>query len=346
MNPDVVLVGAGPVGLFTAIEAKLRNPDLKIKVLERNKEYGRHHILRLEEESLKNSEAYKKYEAVRRLKGFVPTSEIETVFTNIAKDLGIDIETGVKVTDARALLEKYPTAHSIIGADGAHSTIRKQLFDDKKIVDANLQYIVEIKYRAKGKTAALPLTTYGPALGQVRHFVSENVGKVKEGSTPVSLFLFVDKQTYEEIRKTPNAKLADIKPATNKMKRLLNTIQPWLSLRKAALKEEMVFGSEKINGVALDVYQSECFAKIVDGKRVYLAGDAAAAVPYYRALNAGLIAAVETAKAIASPNPPDLDALNTQMAKLAKKEITRAHKRNKQVNAGIRASVFFGKGRE
>ncbi|BCA94850.1 hypothetical protein TUM19329_12110 [Legionella antarctica] len=38
MKPDVLIVGAGPVGLFTAIEMKLHNPALQIKILDRNKE--------------------------------------------------------------------------------------------------------------------------------------------------------------------------------------------------------------------------------------------------------------------------------------------------------------------
>ena len=341
MNPDVVLVGAGPVGLFTAIEMKLLNPALKIKILDRNKEYGRHHILRLEKESLINSITYKTYDAVKKLHGFVPTSEIETTFLEIAKDLKLDIETGVKVDDCQALLKQFPTAHTIIGADGAHSVVRKQLFGDKKIVDSNLQFIVEIKYKAKGKTSLLPTLTYGPALGQVKHFITENVGKEKGGSTPVSLFVFVDEATYNEIRDIPNAHLSDLKPKTKRMVKLLNTIKPWLSLRRAALNEELVNDSEKINGVALSVYQSECFAKEIDDKKAYVVGDAAAAVPYYRALNAGLRAAIETAKTIATSAKPNLEALNKKLAELAQGEIARANKKDKEVKFGIGLNYFL-----
>ncbi|WP_157010333.1 FAD-dependent monooxygenase family protein [Legionella fallonii] len=343
MNPDVVIVGAGPVGLFTAIEMMLLNPTLKIKIIDRNKEYTRHHILKLEEESLINSNSYKTYEEVRKLHGFVPTSEIESTFLKIARELNVEIETGVKVEDSKELLNQYPTAHTIIGADGAHSIVRRQIFDDKKIVDTNLQYIVEIKYQAKGATSRLPNLVYGPALGQVPHLVSENVGKEKEGSTPVSLFIFVDEETYKEIRETPNAKLTDLYPKTKCMEQLMNTIRPWLSLRRAALNEEMVTDSEKINGVALSVYQSECFAKELNGKRVYLVGDAAAAVPYFRALNAGLIAATVTAQKIAAAgaNSPDLESLNKQLAELTQVEIKKAHDQNKKVNFGRGLNFFL-----
>ncbi|BCA94845.1 hypothetical protein TUM19329_12060 [Legionella antarctica] len=216
--------------------------------------------------------------------------------------------------DCQQLLNQFPTAQTIIGADGAHSIVRRQLFDDEKIVDENLQYIVEIKYKAQGAASRLPAATYGPALGQVQHFISENVGKEKEGSTPVSLFVFVDEETYKEIRTIPNAKLTDLDPTTKKMKQLLNSIRPWISLRKIALDEVMISDSEKINGVALSVYQSASFAKEIKDKRVYLVGDAAAAVPYYRALNAGLVAAAVTAREIATKGSPDLEMLNKTLS--------------------------------
>lgn len=343
MNPDIVVVGAGPIGLFTAIEMKLHNPALQIKIVERNKQYSRHHILKLEEASLQNSLTCQTYEAVQKLHGFVPTSEIESTFLEIAQNLGIEIETGVKIQNPRELLKQYPTAHTVIGADGAHSTVRRHLFDDKKIVDTNLQYIVEIKYKAQGPTSCLSNLVYGPALGQINHFISENVGKEKNGETPVSLFIFVDKETYTEIRQVPNGRLTDLKPNSKRMKDLLNTLRPWLSLRKTAVGEAMVKNSEKINGVALSVYQSECFAKEIDEKRVYLVGDAAAAVPYFRALNAGLISATLTAKtiALADADKPDLDALNMQLATHANNEIARAHKENKKVNFGRFLNFFL-----
>lgn len=341
MIPDVLVVGAGPVGLFTAIETKLSNPDLDIKIIERNTEYTRHHILRIKEESLKNSEAYRTYDKIRELKGFVPTSQIEGTFLEIAKSLGIEIERGVKVTDPSQLLSDYPDTGSIIGADGAHSIIRRELFNDEKTVDENLQYIIEIKYLAIGKTNSLDRLTYGAALGQVNHLVSENIGKTKEGKTPVSLFVFVDKETYEEIRKKTNQKLSELSPKSDVIYRLLDTIKPWLSLRKQSVQEYMDFGSEKINGVALNVYQTQSFAKKIGNQSIYLVGDAAMGVPYFRALNAGLVAAQVTAKHIAEhPQPGDeqLNALNNSLHDLARGEIQQADANDKKVRVGRKAN--------
>jgi flavin-dependent dehydrogenase len=334
MSLGVLIVGAGPVGLFTAIEAKLHNPDLEIKVLERNEEYSRHHILRLEKESLVNSLVYQQYPAVRVLNGFVPTSDIESTFLEIAQNLGIVIERGIKVADSNSLLKQYPSAHTLIGADGAHSVIRKQIFKDEKKIDTNLQYIVELKYKAKNKTSRLPVATYGPALGQVPYLLTENVGKEKNGETPVSLFIFVDEPTYNEIREQKGLQLSNLKPSSKRKTKLLNTIRPWLSLRKEALDEEMILGSEQINGVALNIFQSASFAKNHDGRNVYLVGDAAAGVPYFRALNAGLLAAAITAKTIALNTEPDLENLNALLTHLMNGEIKRAKKQNGKVNIG------------
>lgn len=49
---DIVFVGAGPVGLWTAIQAKKRNPQAQIQVYERYTEYQRSHVLRLEHFSM------------------------------------------------------------------------------------------------------------------------------------------------------------------------------------------------------------------------------------------------------------------------------------------------------
>jgi 2-polyprenyl-6-methoxyphenol hydroxylase-like FAD-dependent oxidoreductase len=346
MDEDILIVGAGPVGLFTAIELKSRNPSLNIKIIDKYNEYSRDHILRIEKESLVNSITYQLYPEVQKLHGFVRTLDIENTFLTIAKKLNITVETGTTITDPQAFLAQHPKAHTLIGADGARSIVRTRLFDDKKIVDRNLQYIVEIKYKTNGPTSRLPNNIYGPALGQVHHLVSENVGKEKNGMTPVSLFTFVDEETFNEIRKTPNAKLSDLQPKSKQMMNLLNTIRPWLSLRRSALNEELITDSEKINGVALSVYQSACFAKKINEKRVYLVGDAAAGVPYFRALNAGLISATLTAEKIATAdkNGPDLESLNAQLATLAQQEIQRAYRQNKKVDIGQGLNVVLSHG--
>lgn len=49
---DVVVVGAGPVGLWTAIQIQLRFPDAHVVMFEKHSSYQRRHVLRLVRRSL------------------------------------------------------------------------------------------------------------------------------------------------------------------------------------------------------------------------------------------------------------------------------------------------------
>lgn len=50
--PDVVFVGAGPVGLWTAVQIKILCPWASILMLEKYAEYQRKHVLLLDKASL------------------------------------------------------------------------------------------------------------------------------------------------------------------------------------------------------------------------------------------------------------------------------------------------------
>lgn len=49
---DCVIVGAGPVGLYTAVQLRLRCPAMRVVMLEKYETYQRQHVLRIEAASL------------------------------------------------------------------------------------------------------------------------------------------------------------------------------------------------------------------------------------------------------------------------------------------------------
>ncbi len=49
------------------------------------------------------------------------------------------------------LITEFPSAKMIVGSDGSHSVVRKQVFGNKMDVYESLQYIVDIKYEIYGK---------------------------------------------------------------------------------------------------------------------------------------------------------------------------------------------------
>ena len=78
LNPDVVIVGAGPVGLWTAVQIKLLRPHNTVLILEKYKEYQRKHLLRLKQASMAGCPADPRLLAlVRSLPPAVRTSELE-----------------------------------------------------------------------------------------------------------------------------------------------------------------------------------------------------------------------------------------------------------------------------
>lgn len=352
-SPEVIFVGAGPVGLFTAIQAKLHNPDLQIQMFERNNEYTRNHILKIDRSSYQgaynnpaNEHNAEFQQILSELHGPVRTTEIERRFRELALKMGIGIETGIKVENIETLAEDYPSAKTIVGADGARSGVRQQIFGDRKSVDRTYQTIIEVKYEVEGPAPRINPYNLVSGLTQINHFVAENVGRTRNGRTPVSLFFFADEQTGNLIRQkgTPRdpvnlEQIRDVDAASSRdsrkrMTKLANSILPWLAYRES-YGETRVQGSEKIAAVALNVYESERFVTTKEGVRYMLVGDAAMGVPYFRALNAGFLGGSKAARLLGAAQTAQNDEnFQNDMHALASREIRGAFWKNLGVNAG------------
>ena len=346
-HAGVLFVGAGPVGLYTAIQAKLKNPSLNIVMLERHQTYLRHHILIIDKASYHGAHPDAEFQALLKpLCGMVPTSTIETSLLTFAKQIGIQV-VHEHITSVADLMQQAPKAQFIVGSDGAKSLVRREIFNDEKEKDVNLQYIIEVKYKTKGPTKPLGLYDYFAVHGQCGHFIRENIGKLKDGETPVSLFFFVDEATYNEICSLNNGPgqrlgLMDIdSKQSNKSYQLSNSIRVWLAARRHAAHEAFVLDSEKIAAVALPIYSSKHFVTETNDKTCLLVGDAAMGVPYFRALNAGLIAANHAAKLIAEqPQPQHNEAYQEALRNLAQKETAQALFTDTKVHAGMGAAYM------
>jgi len=72
-----------------------------------------------------------------------------------------------------------------------------------------------------------------------------------------------------------------------------------MNAKKILLGEERVPGSEKITALNLSVYCSAEVATIEDGRAYFLVGDAAFGVPFFRALNNGLMCGSKLAHSLA-----------------------------------------------
>lgn len=300
--PRVHINGAGPVGLLLAIELKLRGIDVRIS--ERNEEYERNHNVSIEKSSLANSHPNPEFQALLqelKLPGLVPTSLLEQKFKTFACKLGVEI-IHEKTMSANDLPLKYPDTDIFIGADGAHSIIRKEIFGEKIRHKQDFQQVAEVKYKVEGKTRAFSIwTEILHYLLKVQHLVMETVGKEHAGNTNVTLRVFLnDKAAFETLNGATQRKPFRWTDEYKKKMdpRMVETIDTWIREREKALGDKIVPDSIKITPLTLGTYKSENVVIEINEKIWILVGDAAFGVPYFRSLNNGWLCAIELAKDI------------------------------------------------
>jgi 2-polyprenyl-6-methoxyphenol hydroxylase-like FAD-dependent oxidoreductase len=368
MCADIVIVGAGPVGLWTAIQLKKRNPSLDVQLYERHEEYQRSHVLRLENLSMllysKNrhdaaEEAFFKEvtgkhlgKLARRFKAsagsvYIRTQDLEKALKNYAKALGVKVDYET-VTSPEALMAKHPECKKFIAADGAHSRMRTALLGEEGVEDIPLQYVAEVKYQARGKAGKLGLLDESYKTNKLLSSMAfEYVGREKEGATPVTLRFFIDKAVYDAMPeagfKNPLTLGDDRLP-----KELAQDIATYMNVRQAKAGETCKQGSAKISKLTLSMYAAKKFAvELGNGCKWFFVGDAAMGVPYFRALNSGMIVGSQLAhiltgrwmpeaakvKAYNAMRPLDIAAEFT--AAVAKDSGIRAYDSFRRMSAGL-----------
>ena len=293
---ELVIVGAGPVGLWTAIQIKILLPGINVVIHEKYTEYRRKHVLQLAKASMSKAPSEERIQTlISRIPTVVRTSDLETWFRELAENLGISIVFEA-VENVEALCSRYPNASMVIGADGSRSLIRRQIMNDKFAVKDDLRYIIELKYEVHGSEARELQFMYEFYATQklINYIVFEAVGSQKKerptDTTPVTIRFIVPKDIYMAMQpatfKSPYELPRDCLLIPES---LYEAIKIWLNARKYCIGEERVAGSERITALNLTIYQSEAFIKNHNGLIYALVGDAAFGVPFYRALNNGLL---------------------------------------------------------
>lgn len=294
----IAIVGGGPVGLWTASQIKIRSPDADITVYEKHPLYQRAHPLVISHSSLGGIPQDTRIQEV--VQGFmdskprglfwksstISTKKIEEDLEALAKKVGVKILKSTPIADCTKL-----DADIVIGADGSHSQVRKQIFDELKILRKQLNRIVEVKYLAKGPTDRLP-----KLMNSSSSLVDEHIAAPDEtGNTPVSLRFFVNKKEYEAMQ---NATFRNPYTLEQLPPSLRKKVFSRLNARTKKLKEVRVLCSEKVTALPLETYSSSSFVKKVAEKIYCLVGDAAFGVPFWRSLNNGFLCGTDLAARI------------------------------------------------
>jgi len=299
----IAFIGAGPIGLYTAIQIKLLDPNKNIIMFEKYKIYQRNHTVRLIQTSFKHAVNNTEFKQILNNFGDkVPTSTIENELLEFARKIGIDIEYK-KIESIDEIIDTYQNLEIIIDASGSHSIFRK-LFqnDNSDVVLNNLNYLADVKYEVIGPTRPLESWTEIPKVTlQTNHLVTETVSKISDhngcqmadnNTTQVSLHIFIDENQYNILKdfatfKNPIVDLNNRFIGTN----LHNTIKTWLNARSELTNEQINPESFKLTVTNLPEYYATNVYTNIKGIDCYLVGDAAFGVPYFRSINNGFLSA-------------------------------------------------------
>lgn len=292
----LLVIGGGPVGLWTSIQIKVLLPDIEVIIFERYEEYRRHHVLRISRSSMRRASPHPKLDQlIDHIPRVVRTSTLESALKALAMELGVKIVYR-QVSDVNIILQDYPGAVAVIGADGSHSIVRHQIFHDAFRQKQALKYILELKYEITGGEARglRYLDEFYPTQKLIDFCVTETVGKYDESTekTAVTIRFVIPGLMYQELKEATFKNPFRLPVDQHRIPpKILEAITIWLNAREYCTGERRIEGSLRISVLHLSVYLAERVALLDEDRQVsfFLVGDAAFGVPFYRSLNNGLI---------------------------------------------------------
>jgi 2-polyprenyl-6-methoxyphenol hydroxylase-like FAD-dependent oxidoreductase len=287
--PHVVVIGAGPVGLLGAIHLQAAFPKLSILLVERDA-YVRTHEVALDPSNVSHGPLRARLETLMREQTSSKRVSIDRLVQCLREyathEMGM-VVCRHQVTSAAHLRQLFPDTHTIVVAQGAHSNVRKELFED---VDTYpFQNIVQVQFHLEGCATKLGLVQVH-CVAQLIEFPFEesvtildnNNNNNNNNTTRVTLRFFVPDAMYATL---PMANPAHPLPVEQLPASLAYAIQVCMRARKGM--NVLDDSTPRITKFQLEAYACRTFARRWDTCNWLLLGDAAFAVPYFRALNAG-----------------------------------------------------------
>ncbi|WP_242604438.1 hypothetical protein [Legionella gresilensis] len=286
MAPDIIFIGAGPIGLLGAIQLKLQCPYIDILMFEKYKTPLRNHAMYIDHSSFADMDRSQGFgEVLDNIPAKVLISDLEIMLRQYAESIEIKIQYE-EIKDFNELKNQYPTTNYFVGSGGLRGIIHPQVFNSENQINDALRYAVEVKYKAIGKTRSLNKVTEIPGiLSYTNNLVSEYVGRLKDGLTPISLRIFIDELTYQVMKEATFKNPYTLADQEKFPAELFKTINTYLQARKHLANELIARDSLKISTITLSLYASKYFCKEVDGKVIFKIGEEAFACPFYRSFN-------------------------------------------------------------
>lgn len=322
--PHIVFIGAGPAGLWAAIQAKLEFPEARLVFKEKRMDFQRRHPLRINKDSFTSAVKNPELEEVIAdfsERGLVPTNEIQETFKHIAEKLGIVIDY-TPVKSVATLRSEYPAGTIFLDTSGTKNVTEAEIFykdengEFKSEAEGGKQqyefrdavnHVVEVKYEVDSYA-----NPYNRVLnifkqtGSSPFLIEQSAGKMKNGKYPVIIRLFVSKEIYDKLMRGDGGTFVSPYNLSNPEHRskipteLSNAIQSLLKQREQTLGEKRSYDP---NVTAIPLYLSSCadvYRILEDETIIMKGGDATSAAPYFVQFNVfGLKMGVDLAQKLA-----------------------------------------------
>ncbi|TAL63545.1 MAG: hypothetical protein EPN84_04735 [Legionella sp.] len=321
---DVVIVGAGPIGLAHAWAIKKLNPKLNVVVLEKYSKFQRTHTLVMEydklEQLIKATDAQNVPEfsnLVAQLKKDpnIRTNHLQEFFKARAEALGVKIliEELNPDTAQQQILKECPKAQLIIGADGTHSIVSQTFYPPGNQVKHEFDYVLQLRLEIKGehKSSYLSTAKFYQMMFRKGLIANEYVGNFADGKTPITMQMMISKENFEELKaatsknpKKPFSVLGAEHPISELPSNLQAFINEYLNLKIKKTHEEGQYIDRESITVSVNEAPATHAKEVTITKKkkasFVLVGDAGLGLSYFKGLNAGL---ESTAKLITQLRP-------------------------------------------
>lgn len=291
----VAVIGCGPIGLWTAIQVKLYKPEWDIVAVDKYPTFQRKHRLIVSPSSYKRAHTNTHFQEFIKSIPLKPTCNgLQEILLEYALGLGIKQEIHSVENVLEYVKEYHPDAKYIIGADGAHSLTRSQIFGEELKSVSDIQFLIELKYSVAGETSLMDTISLYKTQKLVSHLVTESVhpAATEDGegeASDVSLRFIVDKEVFDGLSHATFKSPIYLKDMPELDTELNRSIQLVLGARQHMFHEKIIPGTGRLTSIKLKRYASNTVCKKIDEQTFILVGDAAFGVPFFRSLNNGLL---------------------------------------------------------
>jgi 2-polyprenyl-6-methoxyphenol hydroxylase-like FAD-dependent oxidoreductase len=304
---DVIIVGAGPVGLAFAAGLKNLNPDLRIRVYEKYPEYQRKHTLVVQHEQVAKYIREAGFEADNEMQALlatlrtdpnIRTSTLEEILKGKAQALGVEIVVEeIKEETIHQQIGRH-TPRFVTGADGTHSVVSRAVFGPDNQVKHEFDYVLQLRYEIEGEARAdrLDPVQFYEQMAQEGIIASEYVGTydAAKGTTPVTMQMMISKEEFQRLSPIATSK-NPVYLYTNTQNDQVLPVPVANFLHNYMLKKIQSTGSDETivrDSVRVSVNEApathakQVFRVEEDGSISQLKGDAALGLSYFKGINA------------------------------------------------------------